>query len=60
MPNSPDARRFLAVTKLLLMPSLMENAAVVAMEAMFNGIPVLASNRGGLPETVGGGRALAP
>ncbi len=54
MPNSPDARRFLAVTKLLLMPSLMENAAVVAMEAMFNGIPVLASNRGGLPETVRG------
>ena len=53
MPNTPDARQFLAATKLLLMPSLMENAALVAMEAMFNGIPVLASNRGGLPETVG-------
>ena len=33
--------------------SLMENAALVAMETMFNGIPVLASNRGGLPETIG-------
>ena len=53
MPNTPDPRQFHAVTKLLLMPSLMENAGLVAMEAMFNGIPVLASNRGGLPETIG-------
>jgi glycosyltransferase involved in cell wall biosynthesis len=53
MPNTPDPRRFHAVTKLLLMPSLMENAGLVAMEAMLNGIPVLASNRGGLPETIG-------
>jgi glycosyltransferase involved in cell wall biosynthesis len=54
MPNTPDPRRFFAATKLLLMPSLMENAALVAIEAMFNGIPVLASARGGLPETIGG------
>ncbi len=54
MPNTPDARQFFAATKLLLMPSLMENAALVAIEAMFNGIPVLASTRGGLPETIGG------
>jgi glycosyltransferase involved in cell wall biosynthesis len=53
MPNTPDARQFLAATKLLLVPSLLENAAMVAREAMFNGIPVLASNRGGLPETIG-------
>ncbi len=53
MPNTPDPRRFYAMTKLLLMPSLMENAGFVAMEAMTNGIPVLASSRGGLPETVG-------
>ena len=53
MPNSPDARRFLRATKILLMPSLMENAGLVAMEAMTNGIPVLASNRGALPETIG-------
>ena len=53
MPNTPDARQFLAATKVLLMPSLMENAALVVMEAMHNGIPVLASNRGGLPETIG-------
>jgi hypothetical protein len=53
MPNTPDPREFYAATKLLLMPSLMENAGFVAMEAMTNGIPVLASNRGGLPETIG-------
>ncbi len=53
MPNTPDPRKFYAVTKLILMPSLMENAGFVAMEAMSNGIPVLASNRGGLPETIG-------
>ena len=52
--NTPDARKFHAVSKLLLMPSLMENAGFIAMEAMTNGIPVLASNRGGLPETIGG------
>jgi glycosyltransferase involved in cell wall biosynthesis len=58
MPNTPNARQFFAATKLLLMPSLMENAALTAMEAMFNGIPVLASNRGGLPETVGNAGVL--
>jgi glycosyltransferase involved in cell wall biosynthesis len=36
-----------------LLPSLVENAALVAREALANGIPVLASDRGGLPETLG-------
>ena len=37
------------MTKLLLMPSLWnESFGLVAAEAMLNGIPVLASNRGGL------------
>jgi hypothetical protein len=36
------------------MPSLMENVGLVAMEAMINGIPVLGSTRGALPETIGG------
>ena len=57
-PDTPDAQQFLAATKILLMPSLMENAGVVAMEAMFNGVPVVASNRGGLPETVGNASIL--
>jgi glycosyltransferase involved in cell wall biosynthesis len=54
MPNTADPREFYAVTKLLLMPSLWnESFGLVAAEAMLNGIPVLASNRGALPETVG-------
>ena len=41
-------------TRLLLMPSLCQEAfGLVAAEAMFNGIPVLASNRGALPKTTG-------
>lgn len=52
-PNTPDPRAIYAVSKMILMPSLMENAGFIAMEAMTNGIPVLASNRGGLPETIG-------
>ncbi len=58
LPNTPDPREFHAVTKILLVPSLMENAGLVAMEAMLNGIPVVASTRGGLPETVGDGGIL--
>jgi glycosyltransferase involved in cell wall biosynthesis len=53
MPNLPDARAFYAITKILLMPSLSETAGLVAMEAMLNGIPVVASNCGALPETIG-------
>jgi glycosyltransferase involved in cell wall biosynthesis len=53
-PAVADPREFYAVTKLQLMPSLWnESFGLVAAEAMLNGIPVLASNRGGLPETIG-------
>lgn len=41
------------------MPSLWnESFGLVAAEAMLNGIPVLASNRGALPEVVGEGGML--
>ena len=53
-PNAADPRTFYAVSKLLLVPSLWnESFGLVAAEAMLNGIPVLASNRGALPETIG-------
>jgi hypothetical protein len=53
MPSQSDPRQFYALTKLLLMPSLWsESFGLVAAEAMLNGIPVLVSNRGALPETV--------
>jgi glycosyltransferase involved in cell wall biosynthesis len=45
--------------KLVLMPSKWDEAwGRVASEAQFNGIPVIASNRGGLPEAVGPGGVL--
>jgi glycosyltransferase involved in cell wall biosynthesis len=53
MRSTPDPREFYALSKLILMPSMIESAGLVAMEAMTNGIPVLASNRGALPETIG-------
>jgi glycosyltransferase involved in cell wall biosynthesis len=54
MENTPDPRDYYRGTKLLLMPSLVpESFGLVAAEAMINGIPVLASNRGALPETIG-------
>lgn len=56
MPNTRDPRKFLGVTKLLLAPSVwQETFGRVTAEAMTNGIPVLASSRGGLPEVVGKG-----
>jgi glycosyltransferase involved in cell wall biosynthesis len=58
MPTTPHPRDFYAVSKILLMPSLAEPAGLVAMEGMFNGIPVLAGKRGGLTEIVGEGGFL--
>jgi glycosyltransferase involved in cell wall biosynthesis len=59
MANTHDPRDFYRVTKILLMPSLWwESFGLVAAEAMMNGIPVLASSRGALPETVGAGGFL--
>ena len=53
MEHTHDPRDFYAVTKLLLVPSLWnESFGLVAAEAMINGIPVLASNRGALAEIV--------
>lgn len=53
MPNTPDPREFYRITKLILMPSLWdETFARVPVEAFINGIPVLASRRGGLQENL--------
>ncbi|NIA67643.1 glycosyltransferase family 4 protein [Pelagibius litoralis] len=55
-----DMREVYAATRCLLVPSQWEEAwGRVATEAHFSGIPVIGSNRGGLPEAVGpGGRVL--
>lgn len=46
-------------TRLVLVPSIWQEAwARVVTEAQVSGIPALASNRGGLPESVGPGGVL--
>ncbi len=46
---------YLALTRLLLVPSVFDEPfGRVAAEAMVNGIPPIVSDRGGLPEVVGG------
>jgi glycosyltransferase involved in cell wall biosynthesis len=54
MASTPDPRDFYRVSRAVLMPSLWrELLGQVAMEAMANGIPVLASDRAALHETLG-------
>ncbi|HEY5378446.1 MAG TPA: glycosyltransferase, partial [Pseudolabrys sp.] len=55
-PPAKGADAIYGSTKVLLAPSRYQEAwGRVASEAQINGIPVLASNRGGLPEAVGPG-----
>lgn len=53
MENVPDPREFYRQTRILLIPSLCsESFGRVAIEAASNGIPVVCSNRGALPEVL--------
>jgi glycosyltransferase involved in cell wall biosynthesis len=62
LDKQSDMKNVYAQAKLLLMPSYWEEAwGRVITEAQVSGIPSLASNRGGLPESVGyGGVTLDP
>ena len=52
--STPRPSEFYALSRMVLMPSLWEETfGRVAAEALANGIPVLASRRGALPETLG-------
>ncbi|GAB4213707.1 MAG: glycosyltransferase [Rhodoferax sp.] len=56
-----DMASVYAKSRVLLMPSVWEEAfGRTAVEAQINGIPVLASTRGGLPQSVGSGGLLLP
>jgi thioesterase domain-containing protein/glycosyltransferase involved in cell wall biosynthesis len=51
LPAVDDVERLFAQVRVLLMPSLWDEAfGLTAVEAMLHGIPVLASDLGGLPE----------
>ena len=61
LANTPDPRRFYARSRVVLVPSVWEETfGRTAAEAQINGLPVLASDRGGLPETVGDGGLVLP
>ncbi len=57
--SSPDVATIYAMTRLLIIPSQWEEPfGRVAIEGMYNRIPVIASNTGGLFESVGDGGIL--
>jgi glycosyltransferase involved in cell wall biosynthesis len=59
--HTSDPRRFWRVARICLLPSVIdENQPLVAIEAMLNGVPVIGSNRGGIPETLGSAGSVAP
>lgn len=61
MANTPDPRSFYRVSRAVLVPSLWrETFGRVAAEALANGLPVLASDRGALPETLGDAGFVLP
>lgn len=61
LPPTSDMRRIYAHTKFVIMPSQFEETwGRVATEAQVSAIPVIASQIGGLPESVGPGGVLLP
>lgn len=54
-PPVPIPADYFALTRILVVPSVWEEPfGRVAAEAMINAIPALVSNRGSLPQVVGG------
>jgi glycosyltransferase involved in cell wall biosynthesis len=61
LPNAPSIDELLAGTRILLMPSLWyEGFGLIVMEAMLRGIPVVASDSGGLKEAKRGTGYVIP
>ncbi len=61
LPRVKQIEDFLQRLRILLMPSLwLEGFGLIAMEAMLRGVPVIASDSGGLREAKAGSRFLIP
>ncbi len=61
LPRVKQIEDFLQRLSILLMPSLwLEGFGLIAAEAMLHGVPVIASNSGGLCEAKAGSRFLIP
>lgn len=61
MPATSDPKSFWRVARMCLLPSFwLENQPLTAVEAMLNGIPVIGSDRGGIPETFGNAGIVLP
>ena len=56
--SSAERDRLFASARVLVLPSLDEGFGLTALEAMSAGVPLVASNRGSLPEVVGLGGTL--
>ncbi len=56
--TTDDPREIYREARVLLAPSLAEPFGRVAVEAMINAVPVLAADRGGLPEALAGSGVL--
>jgi alpha-1,3-rhamnosyl/mannosyltransferase len=53
-----DREALYSGARALILPSIDEGFGVPALEAMSAGVPVIASNRGALPEVIGSGGTL--
>jgi glycosyltransferase involved in cell wall biosynthesis len=59
IPHQQDIKEVYAETRVLLFPSLeVEAFGRILVETQWNGIPILASRRGGIPEALNGGGFL--
>ena len=56
--SGDERERLFASARVLVLPSLDEGFGLTALEAMSAGVPLVASNRGSLPEVVGNGGTL--
>jgi glycosyltransferase involved in cell wall biosynthesis len=61
MANTNDPCKFYAPSRIVLLPSVWwENQPLVAIESMINGIPLIGSDRGGIPEVLGSSGFVLP